>query len=239
MDQQNPLPSDNSIIKSLSPDAYWKLEPHLELVTVEQGEELHRPGQPIEHVYFPRTALISLMGMTADGQATEVGMVGHEGFLGVPILFGALSKQYSAPIQVAGSLWKISTKPILQMKQEESSFIATLQRYASVRLTQLMQSAICNQFHTVNQRMCRWLSTMADRTGLENLAFTQELLAQMLGARRPTVAVAMGQLQNDGLLTYSRGNIVIRQREAIRAKACECFDIVNKEIGNFLSSMIK
>jgi CRP-like cAMP-binding protein len=236
MNPRNPLYSDNFILKSLSTPAYMKLVPHMELLTVKQGDELHRAGQPIKYAYFPQTALISLMGITRDGQATEIGMIGHEGFLGVPILFGAVCKQYSAPIQVAGTLWKVSATVILQMKQDGSPFIDTLQRYACVRLTQLMQSAVCSQFHTVNQRVCRWLSTMADRTGLENLAFTQEVLAQLLGARRPTVAVAMGHLQKAGLLSYNRGHIELRRREAIKAKACECYGIVNREIRNFLSS---
>lgn len=207
----------------------------MELVAMKQGDELHRAGQPLEYAYFPQTALISLMGITADGQAIEVGMVGHEGFLGVPILFGTVCKQYSAPIQVAGSLWKIPSRVLLDMRQDGSPLIISLQRYASVRLTQLMQSAVCSQFHTVNQRICRWLSTMADRTGIENLAFTQELVAQMLGVRRPTIAMAMGQLQKEGLIAYNRGHIALTRREAIRAKACECYGIVNKEIKNFLS----
>jgi CRP-like cAMP-binding protein len=235
MDHRNLSSTENFIIQSLSTAAHSKLKPYMELVSVKRGDELHRAGQPIDYAYFPVTALISLMGITADGKAIEVGMVGHEGFLGVPILFGAVCKQYSAPIQIAGDLWKISSKVILDMRQDRSPFIETLQRYASVRLTQLMQSAVCSQFHTVNQRVCRWLSTMADRTGIENLAFTQELLAEMLGTRRPTIAVAMGQLQRQGLLSYNRGHIALLQRDAIRAKACECYSIVNKEIDNFVS----
>lgn len=208
----------------------------MELVTVERGEQLYPVGQTIDYAYFPQTALVSLVGLTTDGQGTEVGMVGDEGFLGVPILFGAVTQQYAATIQVGGSLWKLPKDVIVDMKNDDSPFINTLHLYATVRLTQLVQSAICNRFHTLKQRLCRWLLTVADRIGRDDLELTQEFLSQMIGARRPAVAVTMGRLQRKGFLSCKRGHIVLQQRQALEAVTCECYEIVNRGLRNFLNA---
>lgn len=226
----------NLILRMLPKAAYGELEAQLELVTLPMGTVLYDVGEPIEHVYFPRTALVSLVGLTEEGQGTEMSMIGPEGFVGLPIVLGLATQQYEATIQMAGTLWKLPKEAVDGTNGHCLPLTTILHRYTGVRLTQLAQSAICNRFHTLKERLCRWLSTAADRMQTEHLTLTQEFLAQMIGARRPALASTLGGLQRKRLIAGERGRIMILNRPALEAAACACYGLVKREIEAFLRS---
>lgn len=233
MPQPLAVERQNLILASFSKDNFAGLQPHLEHTILTQGTVLYQVGTHIQHVYFPRTALISLVGLTADAQGTEVGMIGDEGFLGVPVVFGARSQQYAATVQMSGSAEKLGIH-MLDEKDGKTPLSDVLRRYAMIQLGQISQSAICNRFHSLTQRLCRWLLTAADRVGSSRLALTQEYLSQMIGAQRPPVATVLNRLQKNGLLTCKRGGITLIQRGGLEEASCECYGLVKKEIEEFL-----
>ena len=233
MSPQKPTDRQNFILDSLSKANYAQLQPELEHVVLKQGTVLYEVGATIRHLYFPRTALVSLVGLTTEGNGTEVGMIGAEGFCGIPIVFGSRSQRFEATIQIAGSLDKVGVH-VLDEEQGKTPLSNVLRRYALTQLSQITQSAICNRFHTLTQRLCRWLLTAADRVDNTRLQLTQEYLAQMIGARRPAVAAVVGYLEKLGLMTCSRGCVVLVKREPMEAKACECYTLIRKEIETFL-----
>jgi CRP-like cAMP-binding protein len=223
----------NRILASLSKANLAGLHPHLEHTILAQGTVLYQVGATIQHVYFPRTALISLVGLTVQGQGIEVGMIGNEGFLGVPVIFGARTQQYAATVQITGSAEKVGIH-VLDEKDGKTPFSDVLRRYAMIQLGQISQSAICNRFHSLTQRLIRWLLTAADRVGTPRLELTQEYLSQMIGAQRPPVATVVNRLEKNGLITCTRGSVVLVQREELEAAACECYGRVRNDIEAFL-----
>jgi CRP-like cAMP-binding protein len=231
-----PQQRDNMILKMLSQRDYAELQRRMTEVTLPRGTVLYEAGQPIEYVYFPRTALVSLVGMTAEGQGTELAMVGYEGFVGVPVVLGALGAMnlpYEATIQVGGTLWKLPKDSVERNNLNHSPLSDTLLRYATLRMAQIAQSSICNRFHSVNQRLARWLLTAGDRVGANEFNLTQEFLAQMIGAQRPTVAELLGELRKAGVLAGQGGQIIIRDRPRLEATACECYDSVKQQLQAF------
>lgn len=233
MSQPLALERQNRILASLSKANFAGLQPHLEHMALAQGTVLYEVGAFIRHVYFPRTALISLVGLTAQGQGTEVGMIGDEGFLGVPVVFGARTQQYAATVQMAGSVERLELHA-LDEKDGKTPLSDVLRRYAMIQLGQISQSAICNRFHSLTQRLCRWLLTAGDRVASTRLELTQEYLSQMIGARRPAVAKVLRQLQQQDFITSKRGTVIIVAREKLEAHACECYAIIRNEIEAFL-----
>ena len=227
----------NTILGMLSNAFYGKLHAQLEAVTLRAGTVLYDVGEPIAHVYFPRTALVSLVGLTADGRGTEVAMIGPEGFLGVPVLLGARSQQYEATIQIGGRLWKLRKEALDGADGDGSPLTRILRRYATVRLNQISQSAICNRFHTLKQRLSRWLLTAADRLKTNRLDFTQEYLSLMIGARRPATAKTLGLLRRDRFIGGERGCVVILNSAALEAVTCECYQFAKQEIEAFQLSL--
>lgn len=226
----------NSILGTLSKAFYEKLHAQMEAVTLRAGTVLYDVGQPIQHIYFPRTALISLVGMTADGRGTEIAMIGPEGFLGVPVLFGAMNQQYEATIQISGRLWKLRKEALGGTAGDGFPLTHILRRYATIRLNQISQSAICNRFHTLKQRLCRWLLTAADRMKSNRLDLTQEFLSQMIGARRPATAKTLVLLRRKGFIGGARGCVVIHNCAALETATCECYQVAKQEIEAFQQS---
>jgi CRP-like cAMP-binding protein len=226
----------NNILGALSHAYYGKLSAQMESVTLPAGTVLYEVGEPIKHVYFPRTALISLVGLTADGRGTEVAMIGSEGFLGVPVLLGAISQPYEATIQIGGRLWKMRKEVLEGTEPDGPSLTHILHRYATIRVNQISQSAICNRFHTLRQRLCRWLLTAADRTKNNRLDLTQEYLSQMIGARRPATAKTLGLLRRKRFIGAERGRIRILNQTALEAASCECYRSGKQELETFQRS---
>ncbi len=228
--------SQNSILNMLTaPQFAALLHSDLELVTSPTGEVLYTVGGEIQHVYFPRTALVSLVGISTAGESIEVGMVGFEGFVGIPLLLGASCQQYQAVTQIGGTLWRLPKDALVPINGEPFILTNTLLRYAHVRLIQIVQSAICNRFHTLRQRLCRWLLTARDRRQSDDLAFTKEYLAEMIGSHRPGVATTLAGLQRLKWIESHRGGVSILRGKDLETASCECYAMVKKEAETFVT----
>ena len=229
-------PRQNSILSTLNAAAYAVIRGDLETITLKRGDVLYSVGGHIRHVYFPRTALISLIGISAAGQAVEVGMVGFEGFVGVPILLGVSSQPYQAVTQLGGTLWRLPKEALDPINGRACVLTAILLRYTHVRITQVIQSAICNRFHSMRQRLCRWLLTARDRRQSDDLEFTKEYLADMIGSQRPGVASTLSSLERLKLLKSHRGGVTILRGKDLENESCECYALVKREVDNFAES---
>lgn len=217
----------NSVLAQLPPDEYAALAKHLVPVTLPAGLALSELNQPIEFLYFLESGLISTDALTSHGEQVEIGVIGREGFAGLPALFDQPQMAHSVTMQGRGDGYRIRASVV------RSEFLkgGVLQRivlaFAYLQTVQITQSVLCNRMHEVEQRLARWLLTCADRSETSQLQLTQESMSQMLGVQRSTVTVAAGDLQRRGLISYSRGRIEIVDRVALAASACECYRIVN------------
>lgn len=207
-----------------------------EPVELEQRRELVRPGEPISSVYFPLTAVCSLVIPMADGSAVECATVGNEGVVGLPVFLGAVSLPMKVFAQVPGAGLQMDVTTFRTFAAEvDGPFVAVLQRYTQTLITQLAQNVACNRLHNVEQRCARWLLMTADRVEKTQFALTQEFLAQMLGVRRATVTEVAGSLQAAGLIEYRRGVITIKDRAGLEAASCECYADVRREYDRLLN----
>jgi CRP-like cAMP-binding protein len=222
-------PRQNQIIAALPHDEFERLKKHFELVPMRLAETLYQPGARLRHVYFPTTAIISLLYITQEGASAEIAIVGNDGVLGIALFMGGESTPSSALVQSAGHAYRL---PAALLKQEFARFGAfahLLLRYTQALITQMAQTAVCNRHHSVDQQLCRWLLLSLDRLPSNKLVMTQELIANMLGVRRVGVTAAAGKLQNAGLIRYSRGTIAVLDRAGLEARCCECYRVVKNE----------
>lgn len=211
------------------------LAPHLEQVHLAHGAILYAGGDAIQAVYFPTTALISLVGATPEGGYTEVGMVGWEGMAGLPLFLGMKTQDYEAMCQIEGDGLKMSANAFQEHCYQLTSLRDALLRYTHLRICHLSQSAICNRFHELEQRLCRWLLVAHDHVQSGQLRFTQEFLAMMIGARRPAVGLVAGRLQAAGLIRYHRGEITILNRRGLETLACDCYQVMRNALDRFIA----
>jgi len=188
---------------------------------------LSEPNEPIEYVYFLNSGLISTDALTEKGESVEVGVIGREGFAGLPALFNQPQMSHSVLMQGAGEGLRIRSSILREQFAKGGMLQRMVHTFAYLQLVQVTQSVLCNRMHEVDARLARWLLTSADRMESESLNLTQEFLAQMLGVQRSTVTVAAGELQRAGLIGYSRGKIHILDRVRLAATACECYRIVS------------
>lgn len=230
------LPTNNQLLAALPVEEYQRLAPHLELILLSQLQILYNMGEAIEYVYFPNQALVSLVSLLEDGSTTEVGIIGKDGMIGLPICWGGDSTNIQAIVQVPGDAMRMKA----QVLKTEFSRPGELQRmlllYTQALFSQVAQSVACNRHHNIEQRLARWLLTVQDQIQSEELLLTQEFIAQMLGTRRSGVTVAAMSLQQAGSISYSRGKIAIVDREKLKSSACECYGIVKREFPRLLST---
>ncbi len=186
----------------------------------------------LEYAYFPTDAVLSLVGGTADGLGVEIGMVGREGFVGLSMLFGRPIHLYRAMVQHQGHAWRLPAQSLKQAVQERSALRAELLKYAQVRFAQFAQAAICHRFHSLQQRLCRWLLSLQDRVDSRRFPRTHELMAERIGGRRPTVGTIVGGLERAGLIEYQRGSLTLVDPAGLERMACECYRILRQEIGD-------
>lgn len=232
-------PRRNSLLAALPSAEYERIAVHLELVSMKLGEVLYEPGGKMRHVYFPTTAIVSLLYVMRDGDSAEMAIVGRDGILGVSIFMGGDTTTSRAVVQSAGFGYRMKVD---LLKEEFERFGPTMQlllRYTQALLTQMGQTAVCNRHHTIDEQLCRWLLLSLDRLGSNELSMTQELIANMLGVRREGVTQAAGALQDDGLIRYSRGKITVLDRPRLEARACECYAVVKAEFDRLLPSRIE
>jgi CRP-like cAMP-binding protein len=188
------------------------------------GDVVYRPRARLAHVYFPTDGVVSLRVVMADGRGAEVGTVGNEGVVGAAAaLAGGATGNREAIVQLAGHALRMSADAFADAATRPGPLRELVARYAQAFDDQVAQSAACNALHPVEQRAARWLLMTHDRVGRDAFGLTQEFLAQMLGARRPTVSAAAGQLKRAGLIRYRRGRVEVLDRAGLEAAACECY----------------
>lgn len=216
----------NIMLAQLPEDEYADLTKFLVPVDLPLHKKLSDPNEPIEYIYFLNSGLISTDALTKSGESVEVGVIGREGFSGLPALLGQPQMSHSVIMQGVGDGLRIRSSIVREEFVKGGELQRLVHAFAYLQLVQVTQSVLCNRMHEVDGRLARWLLTSADRMESEELNLTQEFLAQMLGVQRSTVTVAAGGLQRAGFIGYSRGKIHILDRHQLARTACECYEIV-------------
>jgi CRP-like cAMP-binding protein len=227
--------SPNHLLAVVDAKEFELLRPHLTAVDLHSREGLWEANRPIESIYFPHNAVISEVALAKGHDiAVEVGSIGCEGMLGLPVLFGSQSSVTRALVQIAGRADRMDAAVLAREVNRHPSLRRILNLYAQGYVTQISQSTACNRLHSAEQRLARWLLICRDRTGDNDLPMTHEIMALMLGVRRATVTEAAGLLQRRGMIRYRRGLVSVLDRAGLEATACECYDIVRNEFDRLL-----
>lgn len=229
-------PPANRLLGLLPRRDYQRLRPHLERIPLEYRKSLYRAREPIGFVYFIETGVGSLVNTMADGQAAEVGTIGNEGVVGLPLVFGDDRAPTSVYVQVPGIGLRMKAAQFEKELARSASMRAVMLRYAHAFFNQVAQSAACNHFHSIGQRSCRWLMMTYDRMQSDEFLLTQEFLAMMLGVQRTGVTGAAAVLQRAGLIRYKRGHVTILDRRALIKRSCECYGISKREFDRLLGA---
>jgi CRP-like cAMP-binding protein len=219
----------NRLLRSLRAAAYGQLAPELEPVELTAHQVLWEPDGPIGAVYFPRTAVCSLLTPLSDEMPVESATVGCEGMIGVPVVLGAPATHTKAIAQVAGAAARVDAARFRAWLAAADGALPLCLRYVQALLEQTAQSAACNRKHELEERCARWLLATRDRAGGDRFDLTHEFLAVMLGVRRAGVTVATGLLQRAGLITYSRGQVSVLDAERLEQASCECYRVVREQ----------
>ena len=226
-------PRKNHLLAAL-PDAEWKRWlPQLERVGMQLGQVLYESGTRLSHVYFPITAIVSLLYVMENGASAEIAVVGNEGIVGISLFMGGESTPSRAVVQSAGQGFRLKARAIKD-EFSRAPVLHLLLRYTQALITQMAQTAVCNRHHTLDQQLCRWLLLSLDRLQGNELVMTQELIANMLGVRREGVTVAALKLQRVGLIRYARGHITVLDRKGLEKRTCECYAVVKGEYDRLL-----
>jgi CRP-like cAMP-binding protein len=222
-------PGRNFILSALPDDEYRQLHDRLEPVELDVRQLLYDRDKPIRHVYFPTTAVLSMVSELGGETAVEVGTIGREGMVGLPVFLGVTASPNTVFAQVSGTAWRLSADDLRTVLVGNGALHRQLHRYIQALMVQLSQNVACNRLHTTEERAARWLLMTADRVGAGQFALTHEFLGQMLGVRRATVSLTAGLLHNAGLISYRRGVITIDDRAGLEEVACDCYGIVRGE----------
>jgi CRP-like cAMP-binding protein len=198
------------------------------------GLVLSESGDKMNYVYFPTTAIVSLLYGLENGSSAEIAVVGNEGCVGVSIFMGGQSTLSSSVVQSAGKSYRIKAQAILEEFGKAGPMMHLFLRYTQALITQMSQTAVCNRHHTLDQQFCRWLLLSLDRLTSNDLVMTQELISNMLGVRREGVTEAALKVQKAGLISYSRGHIKILDRKGLEHRTCECYQVVKTEYERLL-----
>ena len=228
----------NHLLAALPAEEFAQLEPHLERVTFGLGDVIYESGEQLEYVFFPTTAIISLLYIMENGSTAEIGMTGNDGLVGVALFMGGSTTPNRAIVQSAGNAFRLGTKPLQIAFGIGGIFQSILLRYTQYLMTQISQTAVCNRLHSVEEQLCRWLLINHDLLQTNELVMTHELIANMLGVRREGVSIAAGHLQAKGLIKYVRGTITMLDRSALESAVCECYQVVKAEYDRILGTYI-
>jgi CRP-like cAMP-binding protein len=220
----------NKILSSLPRKEYEQVLPKLELVRLKLHQVIHEAGETIKSVYFVNTGLISILAVQPDGKSVEVGLIGNEGFTGLPLLVGYRTSPTRLITQGDGTAYRCDAEVLRQLVPNCPELGQELHRFGQRLAMQTTQIAACNRLHDVEERLARWILMSQDRIGSNRLPLTQEFLAHMLGTRRSSVTVAAGILQRAGLISYTRGSVQILSRPKLEAAACDCYGIVQRQL---------
>lgn len=230
-------PRQNHLLAAL-PEAEWaRWLPNLEHVKMPLGKVIFESGGRPTHVYFPTTAIVSLLYVMEDGASAEIAVVGNEGVVGISLFMGGASTPSRAVVQSAGEGFRLKADMLMQEFNRAGHVMHLLLRYTQALITQMAQTAVCNRHHSLDQQLCRWLLLSLDRLESDEIVMTQELIANMLGVRREGVTEAAGHLQNAGLIRYRRGRITVLDRAGLEQRTCECYAVVRKEYERLLPAL--
>jgi CRP-like cAMP-binding protein len=230
-------PKDNHLL-SVLPKAEWeRIAPHLLALDMPLGEVVYESGDRLDHVYFPTTAIVSLLYVMEDGSSAEIAIVGNEGLIGIALFMGGETTPSRAVVQSAGKAYRLDARILKEEFHRAGPVQRLLLRYTQALITQMAQTAVCNRHHTIDQQLCRWLLLSIDRLPSNELTMTQELIANMLGVRRSGVTEAAMKLQDAGLIRYSYGHIEVIDRSGLEERVCECYGVVRREFDRLLPDL--
>jgi len=227
-------PTLNQLIAALPSAEAQRWLPQLEWVQMPLGEVLYESGSTLTHVYFPTTAIVSLLYVMENGASAEIAVVGNEGIVGISLFMGGGSTPSRAVVQSAGQGYRLDAQAMKDEFDRAGPVLHLLLRYTQALITQMAQTAVCNRHHSLDQQLCRWLLLSLDRLPGNELVMTQELIANMLGVRREGVTEAALKLQKAELIRYSRGRITVLDRGGLEQRTCECYAVVKKEYDRLL-----
>jgi len=230
----SPDPRKNQLLGALPKQEFQRWQPHLEYVKMRLGDVLYESGDTLAHVYFPTTAIVSLLYEFQNRASAEIAVVGYEGLLGVSLFMGGGSTPSRAVVQSAGHGFRLGAQLMKDEFDRAGPVLNLLLRYTQALITQMSQTAVCNRHHSLDQQLCRWLLLSLDRLRGYQLNMTQELIGKMLGVRRETVTQSALQLQKAGLIRYVRGHITVIDRSGLEKRSCECYAVVKMEYDRLL-----
>ena len=231
------ISKQNQLLAALPAEEWERWQAELEPVDLKLGDVLYESGSTMTHVYFPTTAIISLLYVMENGASAEIAVVGHEGIVGVSLFMGGESTPSRAVVQSAGKGFRLGAQQI-QEHFKRAPVLHLLLRYTQALITQMAQTAVCNRHHSLDQQLCRWLLLSLDRLSGSELVMTQELIANMLGVRREGVTESATKLQKAGLIKYARGRITVLDRAGLEQRSCECYAVVKKEYDRLLPQRV-
>lgn len=225
------MPIQNRILAALPTPKYKDLLARLQPVFLELSQVLYDPGEPVSYIYFPNSAMISLVAVReGGGRSVEVGVVGEEGMLGTSAFLGNPIAHNQALVQLAGSALRVRVEVLREAVERGGLLHKLLHGYTQVLLTQITRSAVCNRFHNLRKRLARWLLITHDHAKSDTFPMTHEFMSHLLGARRVDVTKAANALQKAELISYNRGQITVSDRTELEAASCDCYRIVRDEI---------
>ena len=224
----------NQLLATLPDDELQRWLPLLEPIDLPLGMVLYESGRTLSYVYFPTTAIVSLLFVLEDGASAEIAVVGSEGIVGISLFMGGETTPSRAVVQSAGQGYRLGSTAIKEAFNRNGPVMHLMLRYTQALITQMSQTAVCNRHHSLDKQLCRWLLLSLDRLKGNELVMTQELIANMLGVRREGVTEAALKLQDAGLIRYARGRITVLDRTGLEQRTCECYDVVKKEYDRLL-----
>ncbi len=219
----------NQLLISFSETDFQRWRPHLKLVELQADQVLYESGDQLQHIYFPTTAIVSLLHIMETGASTEIAMTGREGMVGISAFMGSNNTPCQGVTQQPGWAYRASADFVLHEFEISHHVMHTMLRFTQALITQMSQVAVCNRHHAIEQQLSRWLLLNFDRIDTDILSITQEKMATLLGVRREGITRAAGLLQENGLIEYNRGHMHLLNREGLHTKACECYDVVKRE----------
>lgn len=225
---------ENFLLRALPREDYDRWEPNFEMVDLKLGQVLFESGAMVTHVFFPTTAIVSLLYVTENGASAEIAVVGYEGLVGIALFMGGGSTPSRAVVQSAGQSVRLKASYFEASFSRGGPVLHLVLRYTQALITQMAQTAVCNRHHSLDQQLCRWLLLSLDRLPGDELVMTQELIANMLGVRREGVTEAALKLQRAALINYTRGHITVLSRGGLEERTCECYAVVKTEYDRLL-----
>jgi CRP-like cAMP-binding protein len=233
-DMVDAKPQQNRLLDALPAAEAQRWLPLLESVDMPLGSVLYESGGTLSHVYFPTTAIVSLLYVMENGASAEIAVVGNDGVVGISLFMGGESTPSRAVVQSAGNGLRLRAAVMKEEFNRAGPVLHLMLRYTQALITQMAQTAVCNRHHSLDQQLCRWLLLSLDRLQGNKLVMTQELIANMLGVRREGVTEGALKLQHAGLIQYTRGHITVLDRAALEKSSCECYAVVKKEYDRLL-----